>query len=105
MPRDCGVPPARLGGVQVSISRTTSGGCQYVNPRGRLTRVRSCRLPVSLSARGTAPWNLALALRRIPRGAYHLTATVEDASGNVASAGPAPLTLGRGAGQGSGQSG
>jgi len=101
-PRDCGVPPARLGNVQLTVSRTTAGGCQFVNPRGRLTRARSCQLPVSLTARGGSPFELALALRRLPRGSYRVSATVADVSGNVASAGPVALAVGRGVGQGQG---
>jgi acyl-homoserine lactone acylase PvdQ len=84
-PRDCGVAPARLTAVSVSVTLRVRGGCRFVGPHGRLTKARACGRPLFLPARGTAHWALHIH-RRLPRGRYVIEAQALDASGDVARA-------------------
>ena len=44
----------KLARVQVTVSRVTAGGCQYLRANGRLTAAKPCSAPLALIAKGGA---------------------------------------------------
>ena len=70
--------------VQVKVTKATGkkGTCRFVKPNGKLSRPLPCRSSVALAARGTRRWSLKVG--RLTRGAYAVTVSAVDASGNVA---------------------
>jgi hypothetical protein len=69
--------------VDVAVARPAGRGrCRFIvgdRPR-HLSRPRSCRRPILLRATGVKTWSLAVT--RIPRGRYRVTARARDAVGN-----------------------
>jgi hypothetical protein len=80
--RSCGKKRGKVVRVLVSVARIKKNGCQFVQRNGKLTRTRSCNLPVLLRAKGTARWSLTLA-HRLPRGKYRAGARAVDKAGNL----------------------
>jgi hypothetical protein len=68
VPRDCGVPPARVTGVSVSVY---SAGRRH-------------RLILRGTARGIGLWRVRLRSRQLKRGRYEIVASSSDVSGNIA---------------------
>jgi acyl-homoserine lactone acylase PvdQ len=83
VPRDCGVPVARLSTVQVALERSVGGGrCRFLTAAGRLDAAGSCSAPHWLGAHGTRRWSLQLRMR--VRGRLRVLARATDVSGNIA---------------------
>jgi hypothetical protein len=72
---------AGLGAVLVSVSKPHGHRCRFVQPNGRLSSARGCRLPVLLRATGTHRWKLSLKAR-LPRGRYRVQVRAVDRNGN-----------------------
>ena len=76
---------ARRGRVQrvyVSVAKVRGRhGCRFVNRRGRLERLRNCRRPTLLPARGTTSWRFSIKAH-LPPGWYRVVARGLDASSN-----------------------
>jgi acyl-homoserine lactone acylase PvdQ len=89
-PRDCGVPSARIGTVQVAVEQPLGHGhCRFVDRSGQLGAPRSCAAPQWLKARGTKRWTLRHSAP--DAGRYRVLARATDVSGNVATAPPRTL--------------
>jgi subtilase family serine protease len=80
--RGCG-PSGRgtVKSVKVSVARTFRNRCSFVNAKGRLTKIRSCRRPILLPATGRASWRFAMKVH-LPRGNYRVVARGYDTAGN-----------------------
>jgi hypothetical protein len=83
--RGTAITLARKGRVQtvfVSIAKARGRhSCRFLNRRGRLEKLRNCRRPTLLPARGTRRWRFSLRAR-LPRGTYRAVARGVDAVGN-----------------------
>ena len=72
----------KLARVQVTVSRVTAGGCQYLRATGRLTAAKPCSAPLALIAKGGARWSLKSAAK-LPAGRYTVRVQAIDARGNL----------------------
>jgi hypothetical protein len=74
--------PGHVDKVYVSIAKVRGRHfCRFLNAGGRLERIRNCRRPTLLPARGTGHWSFALKAK-LPRGTYRAVARGVDASSN-----------------------
>jgi hypothetical protein len=78
---DAGCAGSGVKRVRVSIARVAKKRCRFLKKGGHLTKRRSCRKPVSITARGKGNW-LVRVRGRLPRGRYRVTARAEDLAGN-----------------------
>src|SRR3954470_24864736 len=68
--------------VYVSFAKVRGRhGCRFLNRKGRLEKLRHCRRPTLLRARGTSRWSFSIRAR-LPRGRYRIVARGVDASFN-----------------------
>jgi hypothetical protein len=68
--------------VYVSIAKVRGRHqCRFLNSRRKLEKLRNCRRPTLLKARGTGKWRFSIRAR-LPRGRYRIVARGIDASGN-----------------------
>jgi hypothetical protein len=68
--------------VFVSIAKVRGRhGCRFLNAKKRLERLRNCRRPTLLKARGTRHWRFSIRAH-LPRGRYRIVARGVDASFN-----------------------
>ncbi len=72
----------KLARVQVSVTRTVAGRCQYLRANGKLTAASSCSAPLALIAKGAKRWSLRAAAK-LPRGTYTVRVQAIDARGNL----------------------
>jgi hypothetical protein len=69
--------------VYLSIAKVGRNRCQFMNARGRLTPLRSCRRPILLRARGGSPrWTRTISARHLPNGNYRAVVRAIDRAGN-----------------------
>jgi pseudomonalisin len=80
--RGCG-PNGRgaVRSVTVSIARTGSHGCSFVDTGGRLTSARSCGRTIQLPASGHSSWRFAMRVQ-LPPGTYRVVVRGVDTAGN-----------------------
>jgi hypothetical protein len=71
----------KVGQVLISLARTGRHKCEFVNRKGQLTKLRSCRKGILLRARGHEKWTFALKAK-LPRGNYRIDVRAVDISGN-----------------------
>jgi hypothetical protein len=68
--------------VYVSIAKVRGRhGCRFLNRKGKLEKLRHCRKPTLLAARGTGRWRFSIRAR-LPRGRYRIVARGVDSSFN-----------------------
>jgi hypothetical protein len=72
----------KLGRVQISVTRSVAGRCQFLRPGGRLTATTSCSAPLALIAKGAKRWTLKSAAK-LPAGTYEVRVQAIDARGNL----------------------
>jgi len=70
--------------VRVTIKLKLRGRCRFVTRRGRYTRLRSCKRPKRITARGTKRWAKRVRVRRpsLRPGRYVVVARAVDRQGN-----------------------
>jgi hypothetical protein len=68
--------------VFVSIAKVRGRhGCRFLNAKKKLEKLRNCRRPTLLRARGTKRWRFSIRAH-LPRGSYRIVARGVDASFN-----------------------
>jgi pseudomonalisin len=67
--------------VQISIARVGRHDCEFVSAKGRLTKKRSCRKPILLTANGHNQWHFTLEVH-LPKGNYRAVVRGVDTSKN-----------------------
>ena len=72
--------------VELFVARRAGRRCRFLTARGRLSRVRTCRRPVYVRAKGTTAWRLTLP--RALRGRFSARARAVDAGGRRGPLGP-----------------
>ncbi|WP_270045377.1 hypothetical protein [Solirubrobacter ginsenosidimutans] len=72
----------KLGRVQISVTRSVAGRCQFLRASGRLTAATSCSAPLALIAKGAKRWSLKSAAK-LPAGTYTVRIQAIDARGNL----------------------
>jgi dienelactone hydrolase len=73
---------AKVASVHVTIAKKVGAKCAYVTASGSLGKKVKCAAGVSLVAKHTAKWSLALP-HKLAKGTYTVTVSAIDAAGNV----------------------
>ena len=73
--------PGKVARVQLWVARRDGRRCRFATARGRLTRARSCRNRLLVTARGTRRFRLRLG-RSLPAGRYTVAVRAIDGRGN-----------------------
>jgi hypothetical protein len=68
--------------VRISVARASGKKCRYLNRKGHLGKLRSCKRTVYLAARGTKHWRFT-GRRNLARGKYKIWIRAVDTAGNV----------------------
>ena len=91
--------PGKVARVQLWVARRAGRRCRFATARGRLTRARSCRNRLLITASGTRRFHLRLG-RSLPAGRYTVSVRAIDRHGNRSTVrrarvnkAPAPIRL------------
>jgi hypothetical protein len=91
---DSGCTGSSVALVTVSIFVRQGKRCEYLMPRGKLSRTSSCSRPRWLAAKGTTHWSLRLP-KRMAHGSYRVLTRAVDSAGNVERAHARRLAISR----------
>ena len=67
--------------MQISIAKVGRHDCEFVSAKGRLTKKRSCKKPILLTASGHNQWHFTLRVH-LPKGNYRAVVRGVDTSKN-----------------------